>query len=196
MGKARRADPMEQRNAMTRRTRAEMNLLPPDPDSYGPAMRALNDRQQRFVQALIQYPTATPGRLAELAGYGSETSSEANMRQIGWRLFHHEGVLAAVHEETAKTLRRGGIVGISGLLEIATDQKHPDRFKACLALADRAGFPAKTEHKVVVEHKDDDARMLMFAERLAIELGIGREKLVGPNVIEGKVVKANGAAQD
>jgi len=165
----------------------EMNVEAPDEASFGPAMQALNERQRLFVRAMVQFPAAKAAKLARMAGYGVvEGSSTRVMDQIGYRLVHDDKVLAAVHEETEKAIRRGGLVGIAGMIEIATDKNSPERLRACIALADRAGFPAKTEHKVVVEHTDD-SRMLAFAERLAGELGIGREKLLGPNVIEGKV---------
>jgi len=159
-----------------------------DAGMLGPEMLRLTGRQRRFVRLILEYPTAPLWKIMRHAGYGTETSSNASLRVMGCSLVHNERILAAMREETSRAIPRGAMVGIAGLIEIATDKRSPDRLKACIALADRGGFGPKTEHKVIVE-RTDEGRMLEFAERLANELGIRREKLVGPNVIDGKATK-------
>jgi hypothetical protein len=60
--------------------RGSKNLLPVDGPEWGPAMKALNEKQRRFVLALYQ---VKPGhgaqvRAARLAGYGTPNSSAAS----------------------------------------------------------------------------------------------------------------------
>lgn len=156
------------------------------PEVMGPAMRALpNDRQRLFAYLIAC--KEKPSDAARIAGFAAE-GNEANHRHQGWRLRHYPAVQAAVKEVSYHVL--GGLVP-AALWELGQMLKSRDvrvRCRAVEIVLDRTGFAAKTEHKVTVEHTDD-GRMLLFAERLAEELGIGREKLVGPNVIEGEVVK-------
>lgn len=155
-----------------------------DSGEYGPAMAVLTEKQRAFVAAAISNPTAPANELCKLAGY---QNSENGQRVNGHRLMHDERILAAIEEEARKRVRLGGVIGIEGLIAIATNThaEDADRLKACIALADRGGFGARTEHKVTVE-RVDDGRVLELAARFAAEFRLGNAKLIGGNVIEGK----------
>lgn len=71
-----------------------------------------------------------------------------------------------------------------------------DRLHACEMLLNRGGMPAQTEHKVMVEHKQPK-QILDLASRLAEEIGVDVDKLIGVNraaapVLEGEFVEVAG----
>jgi hypothetical protein len=145
----------------------------------------LNERQRAFVRACVDRPTASGAEWARAAGY-SDVADAAKVR--AHYLWHNDRILAAITEETAKRVKFGGLIGIAGLIKMASDPRDPNHYRACEALADRGGFSARTEHKVTVEHIDH-GRMAEIAERMAKEFGLDRLKLIGTNVIEEKVVE-------
>ena len=78
----------------------------PDWGVLGPAMKALNERQQNFVYL---YVSAKPrrGALVEAyrqAGYG-KGSTPSIQAKAAWQLSHDERVLAAITEESRKIIR-------------------------------------------------------------------------------------------
>ena len=159
----------------------------------GPAMRALNERQRRFVLAYIEQgkdgkPNALRAALA--AGYGGGGGvNEAALRVQGHRLVYNPLVQAAILELSKKEVNlAAAVIATPVTISIALNEKlsAKDRLRACEMLFNRGGMPALSEHKVTVEHVDD-GRMLEFADRLAAELGVDRSKLVGANVVVPKL---------
>jgi hypothetical protein len=75
--------------------------------------------------------------------------------------------------------------------EIMSEKKHKDRLKAAQVIINYA-HPVQTAHHVTVEHVDD-RRMLEFALKLAQELDIEAQTLIGR--IDGKLIdqKSEGA---
>jgi hypothetical protein len=61
--------------------------------------------------------------------------------------------------------------------EIMSDTKHKDRLKAAQVIINYA-HPVQTAHHVTVEHVDD-RRMMEFALKLAAEMGVEAQKLIG-----------------
>jgi phage terminase small subunit len=156
----------------------------------GPAMRALNPAQRRFVRAAITYPTGKDWQIAKAAGYSDK--SYGALRVTAWRLFHDERILAALQEEAAKRLRASAVLGASVLAEIARTPGHPDQLKAATALLNRIGFHEKTEHVMKVTHTDMTGEAMMARiEALAVRLGVDGRALIGsaPKQIESEVTK-------
>lgn len=120
-------------------------------ENNGPYMSALTELQRAFVRAYIEHPNYTGTQLAELAGYAS--SSKGSLQVTGSRLLRDPKVIAACNEEAGKRLQTGGLIGISGIIALALNSAHKDHLKACIALADRTGFHALSEHKVTVDDK-------------------------------------------
>jgi phage terminase small subunit len=183
-----------------------MNLLDDADDDFGglgPAMLALrSDRQRQFVRELVAQPKSNYSQAAERAGYGGESTGKNRqnvLKQIGHRLAHDAKIMAALHEEMGKRLKLSGLIGVAGLIAMVNNPKHRDHFKACEALADRAGFSVKNEIKVNVETTDRTGRALEERIRhLAEQLGIDAAQLLGanavpalPKVIEGEVVEVS-----
>lgn len=152
-----------------------------DGEYLGPAMRALNERYRAFVRAVLQFPSAKGETLSRAAGF---KNSAGGHRVNAHRLLHHDKVLAAIQEETWKRLKLGGLIGVSHLIRMAEDTEHPNHFRACEALADRAGYSAAMKVDVEVDDKRPKtaaARLARITE-LAGELGVDVTRLLGVNV--------------
>ena len=73
------------------------------------------------------------------------------------RLMRDPKVEAAIFEVARSHMNTfGPLLAAHGMLKIAANEKHPDHSKMILAVADRTGLHPRTEHKVMVEHRDDD----------------------------------------
>jgi hypothetical protein len=153
-----------------------------DEDDVGPAMAELDERQRAFVRHALADPLAPAHSWARAAGY-SDAGEGCKVRAS--ILLRRQKIIDALSEETGKRVRLGGWMGIEGLIQIVLQKDHPKRFEACVALADRGGFAAKTEHKVTVEHVND-SRLVELAARFAAEFQLDRRRLLGGNVIEGE----------
>jgi hypothetical protein len=146
-----------------------------DIGELGPAMRALNVRQRLFVEALLMQGNADQHRAAAAAGY---TGTDEVLRSTGSRLARDDKVRAAIHEESIRRMESAAILATSVLVEIAGDSMHKDRLKASLAILDRVGLHATTEHKVTVK-KEDDADKIRAICLLADKLGLDKKILLG-----------------
>lgn len=159
-------------------------------EDLGPAMRALTDRQRRFVRMYLDYPTARDYVLAKMAGYSA--NSAVAIRVAAHRLLHTPGVLAAINEEIDKRFKGKGVaISQRALFRIASTDGHKDQIKAAVALLDRGGFQVTSEHRVTVEKTDRTGKAMVGRIRaLAERLGIDAEKLLGanaePKLIEGE----------
>jgi phage terminase large subunit-like protein len=110
-----------------------------DVTRYGPAMRALTERQQLFVLAMAANPFGTQLSWAKAAGYRVTPGA---MRVTAHRLSHDPKVQAAVYEVAQANLRTfGPLLASVGLMRIARDPKHPKHMKALGAMANRVGLP-------------------------------------------------------
>ncbi len=164
----------------------------PDEDSLGPAMRALNVSQRRFVIAALNYPTAKDWQIAKAAGYSDH--SHGALRVCAHRLFHDDKVLAAIHEEAGKRLRASALLGVTTLAKIARTDGHKDQLRAAEALLNRVGFHETTEHKVSVEQVGRTPKALEDRIRRAVEKleKLGRDpmallgRMAPPPVVDGE----------
>ncbi len=121
-------------------------------DGFGPAMQALTDKQRLFVLAMLTDPTGDAAKWARTAGY-SDTKEGAKVR--GHEALSNPKVKAAAFEVARGQLdARGPVVAVEGLLRIAQRPKHKKHITALLAVLDRVGLPATTEHKVTIDRAD------------------------------------------
>src|SRR5262245_31332771 len=150
----------------------------------GPAMLTLNERQRKFVCAVIELGRVgivNNAKAAELAGYSA--NSRGALRVRAHELAHDTRIQAAMLEESQRTLSlAASAVATPVVIEIAMSKKFDprDRLRACEMLFNRGGLPAQTEHKVTVEHHSNP-KMVELATRLAHELGVNPERLLGMN---------------
>lgn len=165
-----------------------------DLESFGPAMRALTEKQRRYVLAMLANPFGNPTRWARDAGY-SDVKEGAKVR--AHFLAHNPAIERAVNEVARQWLTtRGPILGIAVMMRTAANPDHPKQLRAAEMLANRAGFHETTEHTVNVNHSDRTG--VAMAERiraLAGVLGVDADRLLGLNapvtepvkLIEGEV---------
>lgn len=146
----------------------------------GPAMKALNTRQQAFVCAMIEMGGINHTRAALAAGYGNNNMDSASVQ--GHRLAHDDLILAAIHEESYRRLRSGAIMAVQTVLEVCNDRtaENKDRLKAAEMLMNRSGLHAVTEHNVKVERHDmTDEGMIKKIKLLAEKQGLDPVRLLG-----------------
>ena len=161
--------------------------VPIDLKGLGPAVRALpSDRWRAAAVARFMVASGRGGgntAACRAAGFASTTSD--SMKAVAHRVFHDKRMLAAL-DELAKEFLRGGVPdAIAVVYEIMGDKTHKDRLKAAMGIINYA-HPAQTAHHVTVEHVDD-RRMVDFAVKLATELGIEAQTLIGR--IDNKLIE-------
>jgi hypothetical protein len=162
-------------------------LIPQDDlENLGPAMQALTQLQRNFVTVYLEHSNWSAASIAREAGY-ADTGDACKVR--AHTLVHDERVIAAINEQASKLLRRGGSIGVQGLMALALNPNHKDHLKACIAIMDRTGFHAMSEHKVTVDDKRPQSKKEMIdrVKLLAEELGLGQEaikKMTGEDVVD------------
>ena len=163
--------------------------VPIDLKTLGPAMRALPSDRWRAacVARFMVKPGRTPGggntQACRIAGFGDTTAN--SMKVTAHRVFHDRRMIAAMREVGEEFLRGGVPDALAVVYEIMGDERHKDRLKAAQVIINYA-HPVQTAHHVTVEHVDD-RRMVDFARKLATELGVEADKLVGR--IDGKLIE-------
>jgi phage terminase small subunit len=167
------------------------DVLPEDGE-VGPAMQALTEKQQKFVRAVIALARDGEENYAKAAREAGYSDHMERCKVTGHFLSHDARVQAALLEESKKRVSlAASVIATPVAVKIAMDEKvsPKDRLRACEMLFNRGGMPAQTEHKVTVEHRQP-RQMVELAERLAAELGVDKQKLIGLNRDAAKVVDA------
>jgi phage terminase small subunit len=151
-----------------------------DEPELGPAMRALAPKQRQFVLAMLADPNGTQSGWAQAAGYSTKGDSHA---VVGCRMMRDPRIIAAAQEIAKQHLGGNGpVLAVKNLLRIASNEKHPQNLKATEMILNRTGMHEKSEHRVVVEHRND-AEMEELCRRMALEMNIPVEKLIGANQV-------------
>lgn len=170
-----------------------------DRESDGPAMSCLTEQQRAFVLVLTttvgKDGDADPCRAAAATGY---------VKEAGYRLMRNPRILAAAREEAEKRLYSASLLGINGLIDIAKNPTHKDRFQALKHLAKLNGFVEV--QKVEVEHKTEgQTEMVARVIANAKALGLDPRELLGQvgvvidaefTVVEPAAVIVDMAAED
>lgn len=162
-----------------------MVTLARDTGRPGPRMRALRPRQREFVRqiCLLGGNARKNSQAARNAGY---TGDDTTIGVTAHRLMHDPKVIEAIKEEADRRLQGAQLLAVSTLIEIAGDDLAKDRLKAAVAILDRTGAHAKSEHTVNV-HDDRSTQELIAAGRaLAAQLGIDPVKLLGQSVLDAE----------
>lgn len=153
-----------------------------DRPAFGPAMAALDQRRQNFVQYFLDLggKEGVQGEAARQAGYSPGPEVVLYHRVQACRLLQDDRILAALHEESVKRMKYHGYSMFRVASELALDPKAPPavRLKAACEVMDRVGMHAISEHKVTVD--DMRSRAEMLAELLAVvrEAGVDLGVLV------------------
>lgn len=148
--------------------------------SYGPAMKALLPKQQRFVVALLELGTTNYKRAAEAAGYG-QGQNKNSIYTIAGRMAHDEKILRALNEEAKRRLMASAPMAISELVKIAEDPVGDKKYKlkAIEMILNRTGHHALSEHRVDVQHTYSDGDAVQRIQALSKTLGLDPVKLLG-----------------
>ena len=119
-------------------------------------MRALNERQRAFVEAMFDLgANATYVEAARRAGYPDDGGS--SIRVQAHRLAHSDKVQAAFREEAERRVTALLPTAHGGIQAILANPSHPDHFKAIKHTQALAGFSPTQKHEVV--HKHDAASL-------------------------------------
>ena len=159
----------------------------------GPAMRALTEKERRFVLALYELPAGRGAltKAALRAGYGGNYKST---RQIAHALWQSDKIRKAFAETGYRYIGVTSVAAIQAARELIFQPEHPDHLKACRMFIDR-GWPLEnlTKQQIDVTHTQRvelDPRMML---RLAEELNVPLEKLVGASRPPDEMAKLFGA---
>lgn len=169
---------------MSRETARDCLVTIPSEEVLGDAMLSITENQRGFVVAMLETGGSNPTRAAAMAGFGG---TDMSTRQAAHRLMHNPAVLAAFREEADRRLRSGAILGASVMVEIASDAKHKDRFKAADRLLASAGLMVEQTHRVIHEDNRSDTEIERAVAIMAQKFGIDPKKLLGHSApIEGE----------
>lgn len=138
----------------------------------GPAFAALNPRRQTFVMGYVNRGKRNATQAYIDAGYNCKSREVAQVNACV--LLHNDKVQAAIQEYCVKQLISLGPIATEVAAEmIENPQTDPaTRSKLVLAVWDRTGMAAKTEHTVKVEHLAGDPQMIAEARRLVAQAGL------------------------
>ncbi len=168
--------------------------MPPE-DVMGPAMLALNEKQRRFVCAMVFIGDAK--KAYAWAGYKISTPGSA--QACSSRLSNMDGVAAAIQEEGERRLKFGRSLAITGLLQMASPlgtASEKVRLKALTELADRTGFTSKTEHTLTINDNRTVIQIQQTIEALALANGFDPKKLLGNNVVDAEFTEVDDDLKD
>jgi hypothetical protein len=131
----------------------------PEALDFGPAMSALSDKRRALVMALFDEDAPKEGKgiyAAQVAGYGTPTSSKKSLGVISGRIIHSAPVQAAIAEYSRQVNRAITPEAIMALKNVIRDPKHRDHMRAISAVIDRAD-PLQTIHNVRVQDERPEA---------------------------------------
>ena len=134
---------------------SDSRTLPNPSRNRGPAMAALSEKRRAFVVALYDEDAPRKGEglftyAAQLAGYGTPTSSKKSLGVIAGRIAHDDRVQAAIVEYSHRVMRAIPPEAIRALKELIRDPKHKDHARGIAMVLDRAD-PLQSLHTVKVE---------------------------------------------
>jgi hypothetical protein len=157
----------------------------PRHEELGPAMRALEPMQQRFVVALAEFGDDNHTRAAKMAGY---TDSE-HLKCTAYRLASNPKVQAAIQEVCLGRLHGGKILAVSKLIELAHSVDQKIALKAATELMNRTGLHAVSEHNVKTQDvsRTDDA-MIARIIQLANKIGVDPNLMLGQAGVKGEII--------
>jgi phage terminase small subunit len=152
----------------------------------GSAMRALTEKQRKFVLAMLLDQGKRFGRLkrcAQLAGY-----SGTQLNVTAHDLSRNPKIIEALQEEGRKLIHGGiyadAVVAVRNLVQ---DAAHRDHARAVGMVIDRV-HPLTTHHSVDVVHRHENPDQVALEELKALrQLGATRDKLLelfGPNGLD------------
>ncbi len=150
------------------------------PESYGPAMMALNERQRKFVVAYVLFTDCNATEAARAAGYSDKgRHDKPGIRREGHRLVHNPAVGLAIRElalshaasESPKYLRK--------LAQIALKDDHKDQVPALKSILNRIGLQEAIDRNINVNVTITTEQKVAEIRQMAEELGLDPQVLLG-----------------
>jgi len=163
---------------------------PVDKGEYGPKMRNLPTRRmQRFALALATQDKPNYTKAYMEAGYRGNTKT---FGPDASRLANDKRIQEAVKELSGAQMTNLLPMATTAMQTVLGDSeaKNADLVKAAVAVFDRSGMHAPTEHRVTVG-LEGDPETLAQIRLLAEQCGIPLEKLLGGRLarqVEGEVI--------
>jgi phage terminase small subunit len=151
---------------------------------FGPKMQVLNDRQKRFVLALVEDPMMSKAEAARVAGY-SDVKEGCKVRAC--ELMQDKRVVDALHEQAGKRLWSVSLKAAAKVENMIDSEDEKVALKASLAVLDRVGWAAQQNiniNQTVTDHSGKG--ILKRIEELADRLGVPTAGLLGKPVVEGE----------
>ena len=161
---------------------------------FGPAMRRLTELQRKYVLVRVTQGTKNCSAAAELAGYSAK--SYGSLKVQAHNLEHDPKIQAAIHEEALRQARHNlGSMLVRASERVGEVMENPqvtagDTLKAAAMIFDRMGLHAVSEHKSTVEHIGDSPEVIDKIKRLAAQLGMDPERLLGARLNKQKAITA------
>jgi hypothetical protein len=132
-------------------------------EHLGPAMRALNERQRKFVTGMLVFG-GSHSEAYKYAGY--ETTNDKSLVAAAARLANCDGVQAALAEERPRRMNVGATILAEDLYKMAKGEIDVDgktRLAAINSYLDRAGLSSKTIQEHIIKRDDTSVEELMDA---------------------------------
>ena len=153
--------------------------------TLGPAMRALNERQQAFVDYVVTTGTKNFAEAAREVGYSQNLGTS---KVIGHKFRHSQGIADAIIEEGKRRVNLHLPMALQTAITIASDPSHKDALKAALALMAMSGVSPVTMSKTethVIHHgtplENIEARLAVLPPDVADML---RKQLLPAKIID------------
>jgi|SRR5581483_4271418 len=148
----------------------------PDTSELGPAMRALTERQRKFV--ILYFHTGSREKAAHLAGYAGDPGSNL-IGVSAYSVWHNPKVQLAIKEFGEQSVLAGLVpLAFAALEDALTIGDAKEKTAAAKIVMDRTGFHAKSE---VITSKGAQSREDQIKEivRLCKAQGLDPRKLIG-----------------
>lgn len=159
------------------RTRLPATIEIPGPDSLGPCMNALSDRERAFVIALYALACRDPVDAARAAGYTDNANGA--IRVAAHRLMHRDTIQAAILEEGKRRMKGLMPVAMKHLGDIIENPQHKQQVAAIFGVLNRGGLHEVSEAKHVHEIVMTRDQKIEEIKQFATQLGIDPRKLLG-----------------
>lgn len=146
--------------------------------NYGPAMSALSEKEQVFVEAYMSNKSGSEA--CRIAGYGNDegTSTPETMAKIAYRLVHRDRIIAAFTEVSKQAVRKLVPQALQAMSDIVNDRHGKDRFNAARFLLAKHE-PEVTKIDAHVTHEIVDHTAEAIAQLRALkQLQVPQAKLL------------------
>lgn len=157
-----------------------VHLPMPEHQELGPAMRALNERQRKFV--VLYFHTGSREKAAASAGYAGGFEDEKARNLLGvsaYAVWHQPKVQLAIKEFGEQCVLAGLVPMAFAALENALKMGDvKEQTKAAQIVMDRTGFHAKSE-QIIREPDRDRVAQIKEIVRLCKLQGLDPRQLIG-----------------